>query len=216
MKIIVATGNKGKLKEIKEIFSEYEIISNKEAGFNIDIEEDAKTFEENALKKAKSIAKVSGEICLGDDSGIMIDYFNGWPGVRTARWMDGTDKEKNLAIIEKMQGIPKEQRTIHWVTAIAIVDKEGNSHTGIHSVDGTVALEPRGENGFGFDEIFELPNGKTLAELSDEEKNNLIVERKRKSEILYSSFFWLGTVLFRKKNRPQSEKMYIYLNFGKN
>ena len=178
MKIIVATGNKGKLKEIKEIFSEYEIISNKEAGFDIDIEEDAKTFEGNASKKAKSIAKVSGEICLGDDSGIMIDCFNGWPGVRTARWMDGTDKEKNLAIIEKMQGIPKEQRTIHWVTAIAIVDKEGNSHTGIHSVDGTVALEPRGENGFGFDEIFELPNGKTLAELSDEEKNEIGARKK--------------------------------------
>ena len=178
MKIIVATGNKGKLKEIKEIFSEYEIISNKEAGININVNEDEKTFEGNALKKAKAIAEASKEICIGDDSGIMIDCFNGWPGVRTSRWMDGTDKEKNLAIIEKMQGIPKEQRTIHWVTAIAIVDKEGNSYTGIHSIDGIVALEPRGENGFGFDEIFELPNGKTLAELSDEEKNEIGARKK--------------------------------------
>ena len=178
MKIIVATGNKGKLKEIKEIFSEYEIISNKEAGFNIDIEEDAETFEENALKKAKAIAEVSGEICLGDDSGIMIDYFKGWPGVRTARWMNGTDREKNFAIIEKMQRIPKEQRTVHWVTAIAVVDKDGNEYTGVHTVDGIVTLEPRGENGFGFDEIFELPNGKTLAELSDEEKNEIGARKK--------------------------------------
>ena len=178
MKIIVATGNKGKLKEIKEIFSGYEIISNKEAGFNIDIEEDAETFEENALKKAKAIAEVSGEICLGDDSGIMIDYFKGWPGVRTARWMKGTDREKNLAIIEKMKKIPKEQRTVHWVTAIAVVDKDGNEYTGVHTVDGIVTLEPRGENGFGFDEIFELPNGKTLAELSDEEKNEIGARKK--------------------------------------
>ena len=183
MKIIVATGNKGKLKEIKEIFSEYEIISNKEAGFNIDIEEDAETFEGNALKKAKAIAEVSGEIGLGDDSGIMIDYFKGWPGVRTARWMKGTDREKNLAIIEKMKGIPKEQRTVHWVTAIAVVDKDGNEYTGVHTVDGIVTLEPRGENGFGFDEIFELPNGKTLAEFSDEEKNEIGARKKALEEV---------------------------------
>ena len=178
MKIVVATCNKGKLKEIKEIFSEYEIISNKEAGFNIDIDEDAETFEGNALKKATAIAEVSGEICLGDDSGIMIDCFDGWPGVKTARWMDGTDRDKNIKIIKKMKGVPRKQRTIHWVTAIAIVDKEGHSYVGKHSVDGIVATEPRGDNGFGFDEIFELPNGKTLAELSVEEKNEIGARKK--------------------------------------
>ena len=183
MKIIVATGNKGKLREIKEIFSGYEVISSKEAGFNVDIEENADTFEGNALKKAMEIAEISGEMCLGDDSGIMIDYFDGWPGVRTARWMEGTDQEKNLAILKKMQGITKEKRVVHWVTAIAIVDKKGNKYTAQNSVDGFVALEPRGDNGFGFDEIFELPNGNTLAELSDEEKNEIGARKKALEQV---------------------------------
>ena len=183
MKIIAATGNKGKLKEIKEIFSEDEIVSYKEAGFDVDIEEDAKTFEGNALKKAIAIAKVSGEMCLGDDSGIMIDCFSGWPGVKTARWMQGSDREKNLAIIERMKGIPRGRRIAHWVTAIAIVDKDGNKWATTYSVDGFISLQPRGKNGFGFDEIFELPNGKTLAELSDEEKNEIGARKKALEQV---------------------------------
>ena len=177
-RIIVATGNKGKLKEIKEIFQEYEIISIKEAGIDVDIEEDSDTFEGNALKKAREIAEISGETCLADDSGIMIDYYDGWPGVRTARWMKASDHEKNLAIIEKMKNIPKEERQVHWVTAIAIVDKNKKEYTGIDIVDGLVATECRGDSGFGFDEIFELPNGKTLGELDLEEKNE-VSARKR-------------------------------------
>lgn len=183
MKIIVATGNKGKLREFKEFFPEYEVVSSKEAGFDFEIEEDAETFEGNALKKAETIAKVSGEICLGDDSGIMIDCFDGWPGVRTSRWMEGTNKDRNRAIIEKMQKIPKEKRTVHWVTAIAIADKDGNEHVATHSVDGIIAFSPRGENGFGFDEIFELPNGKTLAELSDSEKGEIGARKKATEKV---------------------------------
>lgn len=173
MRIIAATGNQGKLREIKEIFSEFDVVSNKEAGFNIKVEEDADSFAGNAIKKAKAIAEASGETSLGDDSGIQIDYFNGWPGVKTARWMEGTDHEKNLAILEKMKDVPKDQRTVHFVTTIAVVDKDGNCFVGEHILDGTIATEPRGENGFGFDEIFELPGGETLAELSSEEKNQI-------------------------------------------
>ena len=182
-KIIAATGNKGKLKEIKEIFPEYEIISSKEAGFNVEVEEDANTFEGNALKKAVAIAKVSGELCLADDTGIMIDYYKGWPSVHTDRWMKGTDREKNLAIIEKMQGLPKEDRVVHWVTAIAIADGNGKNYVSTHSVDGTIATSIRGENGFGFDEIFELENGKTLAELSDKEKNEIGARKKALNKV---------------------------------
>lgn len=182
-KIIAATGNKGKLKEIKEIFPEYEIISSKEAGFNMEVEEDANTFEGNALKKAVAIAKVSGELCLADDTGIMIDYYKGWPSVHTDRWMKGTDREKNLAIIEKMQGLPKEDRVVHWVTAIAIADGNGKNYVSTHSVDGTIATSIRGENGFGFDEIFELENGKTLAELSDKEKNEIGARKKALNKV---------------------------------
>ena len=182
-KIIAATGNKGKLKEIKEIFPEYEILSSKEAGFDVDVEEDADTFEGNALKKARAIAELSGELCLADDSGIMIDHFDGWPGVHTARWMDASDHEKNIAIIEKMKGVPREERTVHWITAIAIVDGEGKEFTGIHSVDGLISTESRGANGFGFDEIFELPNGKTLAELSGEEKNEIGARKKALTKV---------------------------------
>lgn len=181
-KIIVATSNKGKLKEIKEIFSDYQVLSSKEAGYNVDVNENAKTFAGNALKKAKALAKASGEICIGDDSGIMIDAYNGWPGVRTARWMKGTDHERNLAIIENMRGIPKEERTVHWVTAIALV-KDGKTFVETYVLDGKVAEETRGYNGFGFDEIFELEDGRTLAELSDKEKNAIGARKKALNKI---------------------------------
>lgn len=179
-KIIVGTGNKGKIEEISEIFSEYEICSYKELGINIEVEEDEENFEDNALKKAKAGAKATGMICLADDSGIMIDSFNGWPGVKTKRWMKGTDHERNLAIIEKMKEIPKEKRRVHFVTAIAIADTN-ISCVQSHIIDGYIAEAPRGTNGFGFDEIFELEDGRTLAELSQEEKN-LISARKKALE----------------------------------
>jgi XTP/dITP diphosphohydrolase len=176
-KIIVATGNQGKVKEIKEIFSDYEILSYKDLGVKIDVEEDADTFEGNALKKAKYGAEILGELCLADDSGIMIEYFDGWPGVRTARWMEGTDHERNLAIIEKMKGLSKEKRKVQFITAIAVADKT-NSMVNTYTIDGYIAENPRGENGFGFDEIFELEDGRTLAELNSEEKNKISARKK--------------------------------------
>ena len=177
-KIIAATGNKGKVKEIKEIFSEYEIVSLKEAGISVDVEEDADTFEGNAIKKAEAIAKASGAFCLADDSGIMIDSLNGFPGVKTARWLNGTDREKNLGIIEKLKGMPKEKRVVHCVCAIALAGPNFPTVVEKHVIDGYITEAPRGENGFGFDEIFELENGKTLAELTDEEKNEISARRK--------------------------------------
>ena len=115
---------------------------------------------------------IGGKLILADDSGIEIEYLDNFPGVYTKRWHNGTDRERNLALIEKLQGVPREKRKIVFTTAIALSDGEKTiCETG--KIEGYVTEEPRGENGFGFDEIFELENGKTLAEISSEEKNKI-------------------------------------------
>lgn len=176
--IIIASGNKGKIKEAQEILQEYKIVPMKELGVEIDVEEDQETFVGNAVKKAETIAReLNGKMCIADDSGIEIEYLDGFPGVKTKRWHTGTDRERNLAIIEKLKDVPKEERKIKFVTAMAISD--GNyTISAITNIDGFVSEELRGDNGFGFDEIFELENGKTLAELSSEEKNKISARRK--------------------------------------
>lgn len=176
--IVIASGNSGKIKEAQEILKEYKIIPMKELGIDIDVEEDKETFIGNAIKKVETIAKeLNDKMCLADDSGIEIEYLNGFPGVDTKRWLNGTDRERNLAILDKLQGVSKEKRNIKFITAIAISD--GNKTISVEaSIDGYVAEAPRGENGFGFDEIFELENGKTLAELTDKEKNEISARRK--------------------------------------
>ena len=172
-KIIMFSSNKGKIAETQEILKEFKIISNEELKIDIDVQEDQKTFEQNAIKKAETIAKeVGGMMCIADDSGIEIEYLNGFPGVSTKRWHKGSDREKNIALIEKLNGVPKEKRKINFVTAIALSDGiKTICKKGI--ISGYVSDSIRGENGFGFDEIFELENGKTLAELSCEEKNKI-------------------------------------------
>ncbi|MCI9178207.1 MAG: RdgB/HAM1 family non-canonical purine NTP pyrophosphatase [Clostridia bacterium] len=185
--IVIASGNKGKIKEAKEILEGFKIISIEELGIDIDVEEDKETFEGNAIKKAETIAKLlNGKMCLADDSGIEIEYLNGFPGVFTKRWKQGTDRQRNLEIIEKLKGIQKEKRKIKFVTAIALSDGS-KTISQIGTLEGFVAENVRGENGFGFDEIFELENGKTLAEITNEEKNNIsarkIALEKIKSKI---------------------------------
>ena len=176
--IVMASGNSGKIKEAQEILKEYKIIPMKELGIDIDVEEDKDTFIGNATKKAETIAKeLNDKMCLADDSGIEIEYLDGFPGVHTKRWLNGTDRERNLAILDKLQGVPKDKRKIKFITAIALSD--GNETISVEaSIDGYVAETTRGENGFGFDEIFELEDGKTLAELSNEEKNEISARRK--------------------------------------
>ena len=171
--IIIVSGNKGKIKETQEILKEFKIISMKDIGIDIDVEEDEKTFQANAIKKAETIAKfLKGKKCIADDSGIEIEYLDGFPGVYTKRWHKGTDRERNLAIIDKLKGVPKEKRKISFTTAIALSDgKKTICVTG--KINGYVSDNVRGENGFGFDEIFELENGKTLAQITKEEKNEI-------------------------------------------
>lgn len=171
--IVIASGNAGKIKEAQEILKEFKITSIKDAGIDIDVEEDKDTFEGNAIKKAEVIAnKLNGKKCIADDSGIEIEYLNGFPGVVTKRWFEGTDRERNLKLIEKLKGVSKENRKIKFTTAIALSDGK-NTICELGIIDGFVAEEVKGENGFGFDEIFELENGKTLAELTQEEKNQI-------------------------------------------
>ena len=175
--IVIASNNEGKIKEVQEIFNDYKIISMKEIGVKIEVDEDQDTFEKNAIKKAEIISnELDGKMCLADDSGIEIEYLNGFPGVYTKRWHDGTDRERNLAILEKLKDVPKEKRKIKFVTAIALAGVF-NTIVAQGLIEGYVAENVRGENGFGFDEIFELEDGRTLAELSNEEKNKISARR---------------------------------------
>lgn len=181
--IIIASGNKSKIKEAQEILKEYKIIPMQELGIEREVEEDQETFLKNAIKKAETIAKeLEEKWCIADDSGIEIEYLNGFPGAYTKRWHEGTDRERNLAIIEKLKDVPKEKRKIKFITAIAISNIK-DTVTAEAYIEGYVAENVRGDNGFGFDEIFELENGKTLAELSQEEKNK-ISARKKALELL--------------------------------
>lgn len=176
--IIMASGNKGKIKEAQEILKEYKIVPMKELGIEIDVEEDQETFEGNAIKKSETIAKeLKGKMCIADDTGIEIEYLDGFPGVYTKRWHAGTDRERNLAIIKKLKDVPKEKRKIKFITAMAISDGNNTIST-VQYIEGYVSEQVKGDNGFGFDEIFELENGKTLAELSNEEKNQISARRK--------------------------------------
>lgn len=140
--IIIASGNKGKIRETQEILNEYKVISMNELGIDIDVEENKNTFEGNAIKKAETIAKkIGGKMCIADDSGIEIEFLDGFPGVLTKRWHSGTDRERNLAIIEKLKGVPKEKRKITFTTAIALSNGETTiCEKGI--IDGFVAEKP--------------------------------------------------------------------------
>lgn len=172
--IILASNNKGKVKEIKELLEDEEIKTLEEMNIEIDIEEDGNTFEENALKKAREIYKLTKIPCIADDSGICIKELNGFPGVRTARFLgdNASQEERNNYLIEKLKGKPKEKRKVEFITCIAYI-KNGEEKVFKGILEGYIAEMPRGNNGFGFDEIFELENGKTLAELSNKEKNNI-------------------------------------------
>lgn len=176
--IVFATGNEGKMREIRSILKDLglEILSMKEAGLNPAIKEDGKTFEENALIKARTVAKYTDAIVLADDSGLEIDYLNKEPGIYSARYMgeDTSYRIKNQNLIDRLEGVPKEKRTARFVCAIAAVLPDGTSMVTRGTVEGSIGYEERGEGGFGYDPIFYLPEyGKSTAELSAEEKNEV-------------------------------------------
>lgn len=175
-RIIFATGNAGKVREIKMILGDLgvEILSMKEAGIQASPEENGATYEENALIKARAVAAYTDDIVMADDSGLEIDYLNCEPGVYSARYMgeDTPYSIKNANLLERLNGVPDEERTARFVCAIAAVLPDGRELTTRATIEGRIGYEERGEGGFGYDPIFFVPEfGKTTAELTAEEKN---------------------------------------------
>ena len=177
-RIVFATGNAGKIKEIRMIMEDtgLEVVSMKDAGIKADIEENGKTYEENALIKARAVAAFTKDIVMADDSGLEIDALNKEPGIYSARYLgeDTPYSIKNANLIQRLEGVPEEKRTARFVCAIAAVLPDGRELTTRATIEGRIGYEEKGTNGFGYDPIFYVPEfGKTTAELTEEEKNQV-------------------------------------------
>lgn len=177
-KIVFATENEGKMKEVRMILSDLnrEVLSLKEMGLEVEIEENGTTFEENAIIKAKQIMELTGSIVLADDSGLEIDYLNKEPGIYSARYggRDTSYKIKNQMLIDRLEGVPDEKRTARFVCVIAAALPDGKIITTRGIIEGRIGYEEQGKNGFGYDPIFYLPEyGCTTSELDIEEKNKI-------------------------------------------
>lgn len=178
-RIIFATKNNHKMKEIREILDGrgYDILSMSEAGVDIDVVEDGTTFEENALIKSRTIRDyVKDAIVLSDDSGLEVDYLDGKPGIFSARWLgDDTSYDvKNTMLLNMMEGVPEEERTARFVCALAAAFPDGTDKVVRGTIEGIIGYESAGENGFGYDPIFFVPEYKcTTAEMTSEQKNEI-------------------------------------------
>lgn len=178
MRIVIATGNKDKVREINEILkgTDFEAISMKEAGVKLDIVENGTTFEENAMIKAQSVFDVLGGYVIADDSGICIDALDGRPGIYSARFCgeNSTYEEKFAKIFEMLKDVPEDKRTAQFVCAIAVIRPDGSKFTVRGEVRGVLVEEPRGDNGFGYDPIFYVPEyNMTTAQMDPELKNSI-------------------------------------------
>lgn len=176
--MIFATTNQGKIKEIKEILGDIneDIVSLKEAGIDVDIVENGKTFEENAIIKAKTIMEMTGQMVLADDSGLEVDAMDKQPGIYSARFMgkDTSYEVKNRAIIDNLKGLEGDKRSARFVCAIAAALPDGEVITTRGTIEGIISDEPKGENGFGYDPIVYVPEyGMTTGEMSPELKNSI-------------------------------------------
>lgn len=177
-RIVFATGNEGKMKEVRMILADLGIpvVSMKEAGLTVHVEENGTSFEENAQIKAKAVMERCGDIVLADDSGLEIDYLGGEPGIYSARYMgeDTSYDIKNQTLLDRLEGVRDEERTARFVCVIACALPDGRIFTSRGVMEGIIGHEIRGENGFGYDPIFYLPEcGCTSAEISPEKKNEL-------------------------------------------
>ena len=176
--MIFATGNQDKIKEIRAILGDIgeEILSMKEAGIDLDIVEDGTTFEENAVIKAKAVSKLTGQLALGDDSGLEVDALNKEPGIYSARYMgvDTPYEVKNRNIIERLEGVEGKDRSARFVCAIAAAFPDGEVITTRGTIEGVIAKEPAGTNGFGYDPIVYVPEyGMTTGQMEPEAKNKI-------------------------------------------
>lgn len=177
-RIVFATGNAGKIKEIRMIMEDtgMEVVSMKDAGIQLDIEENGQSYEENALIKARAVAAYTKDIVMADDSGLEIDALNKEPGIYSARYLgeDTPYSVKNANLIQRLEGVADDARTARFVCAIAAVLPDGRELTTRATIEGRIGYEEKGQNGFGYDPIFFVPQfGKTTAELTEEEKNQV-------------------------------------------
>lgn len=178
IEILFATSNAGKAKEVQAMFSDLDVDVKtlREEGIDIEIEENGQTFAENALIKAKAIAGMTDKIVLADDSGLVVDYLNGEPGIYSARYMgeDTSYDIKNARILERMEGVPDDQRTARFVCAMSAIMPGGEVICTEGIMEGLIGYEMKGTNGFGYDPIFYLPEyGMTSSEISPEKKNEI-------------------------------------------
>lgn len=177
-RLIVATKNRGKLKEFAELLAHlpYDIVSMTDAGIKDDIEESGSTFEENAIIKAKSVWKITGDTVAADDSGLEVDCLNGAPGIYSARYAgeDATDGDKNRKLLRALEGVPAEKRAARFVCAIAVILPDGGGFTVKGACEGYIAAEPAGNNGFGYDPLLYVPKfGLTIAQMEADLKNSI-------------------------------------------
>jgi XTP/dITP diphosphohydrolase len=173
-RLIIATKNSGKVKEIKSLLQgyDYEVLSLAEAGLDIEIEENGNSIEENSQIKAMAVHKITGEMAVADDSGLEIDFLNFAPGIYSARFLDcKNDKQRYEGVLALMNGIPDEYRSARFKCAVSLVtDTSTKTFTG--TIEGKVAFKAEGENGFGYDPIFYIPKyKKTMAQIDSELKN---------------------------------------------
>lgn len=189
MKQIEATKNKGKLEEIAQILAQfpYDVVSMAQAGVKDDIEETGSSFEENALIKAMSVWRITGETVLADDSGLEVDYLGGAPGVHSARYAGprATDEDKNNKLLDALSGVPADKRTARFVCAIAVVFPDGRSVMARGTCEGIIAFDSKGDYGFGYDPLFYIPeHGLTLAQMDSDIKNKLSHRGKALRELV--------------------------------
>ncbi len=171
MKLILATNNKGKVKEYTEIFGSlgFEVLSQSEAGINIDVEETGTSFSENAYLKAKAIHDITASYVLADDSGLEVMALDGRPGIYSARY--APEGERCKKILAEMIDVPGDKRQARFVCSICLICPSGKKITAEGYCEGKIGYEEKGSNGFGYDPIFIYDNNKTLAQMTDEEKN---------------------------------------------
>ena len=173
---VIASNNEGKIFEMRNKLKDFgiEVISQKEAGINTDVEETGETFEENAIIKAQEIYKITNKPVIADDSGLEVDALEGKPGVYSKRFagIEATDKDRTNKILELMKNVPEEKRTARFKCVICYIDEKGEKHIFEGESEGRIGYTPKGENGFGYDPIF-VYNNKTFAEMTNEEKNQV-------------------------------------------
>ncbi len=176
MKVILASNNKHKLEEIKKILTPlgYEVVSQAEAGVDIDVEETGTTFEENAALKAQAVYDLTKTAVISDDSGLEVDYLNGAPGVYSHRYAgeNATDADRCAKLLSELNGVETAKSTARFVCVLCFIDDKGEKLVIRGTVEGIIGTEPKGENGFGYDPVF-MYGDRSFAELSSEEKNTV-------------------------------------------